>query len=169
MYAPSRVLGSRRRPVSWRRSSKRCVRLFGPSSSAISACRSAASTWPTRTPERSGPKTATPCDVANSLLLTLSGSGQVEPNFWLNPENGVSYPIVAQTRCGNTESTASRACQISRSRPRMEKQAYWTRRLFLHPIPATHQRFLVCCRTGEPVTQEKCLCLTPTPKMFSPN
>jgi CzcA family heavy metal efflux pump len=35
-------------------------------------------------------------DAANSLLVTLSGSGQVEPNFWLNTENGVSYPIVAQ-------------------------------------------------------------------------
>jgi multidrug efflux pump subunit AcrB len=35
-------------------------------------------------------------DVANSLLVTLSGSGQVEPNFWLNTKNGVSYPIVAQ-------------------------------------------------------------------------
>src|SRR5579863_2325858 len=35
-------------------------------------------------------------DVANSLLVTLSGSGQVKPNFWLNSENGVSYPIVAQ-------------------------------------------------------------------------
>ena len=35
-------------------------------------------------------------DVANSLLVTLSGSRQVHPNFWLNPENGVSYPFVAQ-------------------------------------------------------------------------
>jgi CzcA family heavy metal efflux pump len=35
-------------------------------------------------------------DIANSLLITLSGSGQVKPNFWLNTENGVSYPIVAQ-------------------------------------------------------------------------
>ena len=35
-------------------------------------------------------------DTANSLLVTLSGSGQVQPNFWLNTENGVSYPIVAQ-------------------------------------------------------------------------
>jgi multidrug efflux pump subunit AcrB len=35
-------------------------------------------------------------DIANSLLVTLSGSGQVRPNFWLNPKNGVSYPIVAQ-------------------------------------------------------------------------
>jgi CzcA family heavy metal efflux pump len=35
-------------------------------------------------------------DIANSLLVTLSGSIQVRPNFWLNTENGVSYPIVAQ-------------------------------------------------------------------------
>jgi len=35
-------------------------------------------------------------DVANSLLITLSGSGQVRPNFWLNTNNGVSYPIVVQ-------------------------------------------------------------------------
>ena len=35
-------------------------------------------------------------DAANSLLVTLSGSGQVQPNFWLNTTTGVSYPIVAQ-------------------------------------------------------------------------
>ncbi len=35
-------------------------------------------------------------DVANSLLVTLSGSGQVSPSFWLNPKNGVSYPVVTQ-------------------------------------------------------------------------
>jgi multidrug efflux pump subunit AcrB len=35
-------------------------------------------------------------DVANSLLVTLSGSGQVQPNFWLDNQNGVSYPIIAQ-------------------------------------------------------------------------
>jgi multidrug efflux pump subunit AcrB len=36
-------------------------------------------------------------DVANSLLLALSGSGQVAPNFWLDPKNGVSYNVTAQT------------------------------------------------------------------------
>jgi multidrug efflux pump subunit AcrB len=36
-------------------------------------------------------------DVANSLLVTLAGSNQVAPTFWLNPKNGVSYPIVTQT------------------------------------------------------------------------
>ena len=35
-------------------------------------------------------------DAANNLLVTLSGSGQVHPNFWLNTKNGVSYPIVVQ-------------------------------------------------------------------------
>ena len=34
--------------------------------------------------------------VANNLLLTLSGSGQIAPTFWLNPQNGISYPLVAQ-------------------------------------------------------------------------
>ena len=36
-------------------------------------------------------------DIAGNLLLTLSGSGQVSPSFWLNPETGGQYPIVAQT------------------------------------------------------------------------
>ena len=36
-------------------------------------------------------------DVVDSLGTTLAGSGQTAPAFWLNPKNGVSYPIVAQT------------------------------------------------------------------------
>jgi multidrug efflux pump subunit AcrB len=36
-------------------------------------------------------------DVTNSLVVTMAGSGQVSPAFWLNTRNGVSYPIVAQT------------------------------------------------------------------------
>ncbi len=35
-------------------------------------------------------------DVADSLLVTLSGSSQIKPNFWLDTRTGVSYPIVAQ-------------------------------------------------------------------------
>jgi multidrug efflux pump subunit AcrB len=30
-------------------------------------------------------------DVANSVLLSLSGSGQVQPIYWLNPKNGIQY------------------------------------------------------------------------------
>ncbi|KAI3590592.1 CzcABC family efflux RND transporter, transmembrane protein [Cupriavidus sp. U2] len=32
-------------------------------------------------------------EVAQNLLIALSGSGQTAPNFWLNPKNGVSYPL----------------------------------------------------------------------------
>ena len=35
-------------------------------------------------------------DIANDVLLTLSGSGQIAPTFWLNPETGLQYPLVAQ-------------------------------------------------------------------------
>ncbi|HKU15110.1 MAG TPA: efflux RND transporter permease subunit [Steroidobacteraceae bacterium] len=36
-------------------------------------------------------------DVTNSLVVNLAGSSQVSPTFWLNPQNGVQYPIVMQT------------------------------------------------------------------------
>jgi multidrug efflux pump subunit AcrB len=36
-------------------------------------------------------------DVTNSLVVTLAGSGQVSPAYWLNKANGVAYSIVAQT------------------------------------------------------------------------
>jgi multidrug efflux pump subunit AcrB len=36
-------------------------------------------------------------DVVNSLTVNLSGSGQVAPTYFLNPDNGVSYSIVMQT------------------------------------------------------------------------
>jgi multidrug efflux pump subunit AcrB len=36
-------------------------------------------------------------DVANNLLVSLSGSGQTSPTFWLNPTTGVSYQVTAMT------------------------------------------------------------------------
>jgi multidrug efflux pump subunit AcrB len=36
-------------------------------------------------------------DVANSMLISLSSSGQVAPNQWLNPTNGVTYQVAVQT------------------------------------------------------------------------
>jgi multidrug efflux pump subunit AcrB len=36
-------------------------------------------------------------NVTDSLVASLTGTGQVAPSFWLNPRNGVSYPIVAAT------------------------------------------------------------------------
>ena len=36
-------------------------------------------------------------DVANSLLASLASSSDQAPNFWLNPQNGVSYRVAVQT------------------------------------------------------------------------
>jgi multidrug efflux pump subunit AcrB len=36
-------------------------------------------------------------DIANSLLISLSGSFQTQPSYWLDPKNGVTYSLVAQT------------------------------------------------------------------------
>jgi len=36
-------------------------------------------------------------EVAQSVLISLSGSFQTAPNFWLNRKNGVSYSIAIQT------------------------------------------------------------------------
>jgi multidrug efflux pump subunit AcrB len=36
-------------------------------------------------------------DVTNSMVVNLAGSSQVQPTFWLNPDNGVNYSIVMQT------------------------------------------------------------------------
>jgi CzcA family heavy metal efflux pump len=35
--------------------------------------------------------------IANSVLISLSSSGQVAPNFWLNPKNSVNYNLSVQT------------------------------------------------------------------------
>ncbi len=36
-------------------------------------------------------------EIANDLLISLSGSFQTAPAFWLNPENGVNYRVATQT------------------------------------------------------------------------
>jgi multidrug efflux pump subunit AcrB len=36
-------------------------------------------------------------DVGSDLLVSLSGSSQTAPNYWLNPVNGVNYSIAVQT------------------------------------------------------------------------
>ena len=37
-------------------------------------------------------------DIAQNVLVSLSGSFQTSPTFWLNPRNGVSYNIVTNLR-----------------------------------------------------------------------
>jgi multidrug efflux pump subunit AcrB len=36
-------------------------------------------------------------DVANSVLVTLSSSAMMSPNFWINPQTNVTYPLLIQT------------------------------------------------------------------------
>jgi CzcA family heavy metal efflux pump len=38
-----------------------------------------------------------PRDVAQSVLVSLSGSFQTTPSYWLNPKNGVTYSLVVQS------------------------------------------------------------------------
>jgi multidrug efflux pump subunit AcrB len=47
--------------------------------------------------DKAGQVGLTERDVSNSLLISLSGSGQVAPNQWLNWVNGVNYSITVQT------------------------------------------------------------------------
>jgi CzcA family heavy metal efflux pump len=35
-------------------------------------------------------------DVAGNVVLALSGSAQTAPNFWMDPQTGVEYPVVVQ-------------------------------------------------------------------------
>jgi CzcA family heavy metal efflux pump len=39
----------------------------------------------------------TESDIANSLSVTLSGSGAAATNYWLNYKNGVDYQVIVQT------------------------------------------------------------------------
>ena len=48
-------------------------------------------------------------DVASSLLISLSSTSQIAPNFWLNPSNGVNYPVGVQTPIYRMDSTESLA------------------------------------------------------------
>ena len=57
-------------------------------------------------------------DVANSVLLSLSGSSQVQPNYWLNPKNGIQYLVNARVPEYPINSVAAlKAIPISANRP----------------------------------------------------
>lgn len=46
-------------------------------------------------------------DVTNNLATALAGTMQTAPVYWLNPQNGVSYPVVAQVPEMRVDSLAS--------------------------------------------------------------
>ncbi|WP_306591159.1 efflux RND transporter permease subunit [Geothrix sp. 21YS21S-4] len=43
-------------------------------------------------------------DVANGLLVSLSGNGQLAPSYFLNPANGVNYTVVVKTPLAGVDS-----------------------------------------------------------------
>ncbi|EEF62795.1 efflux RND transporter permease subunit [Pedosphaera parvula] len=57
-------------------------------------------------------------DVANSVLLSLSGSGQVQPSYWLNPTYGIQYLVNARAPEHVLDSVAAlNSLPISAGRP----------------------------------------------------
>ena len=59
-----------------------------------STSRGCTSTSTARAPRSSGSPSAT---SRTTCSISLSGSGQTTPTFWLNPTTGVSYPVATQT------------------------------------------------------------------------
>ena len=57
-------------------------------------------------------------DVANSLLASLASSSDQAPNFWLNPQNGVSYRVAVQTPQYRIDSIDALQREAHRSRRR---------------------------------------------------
>ena len=49
----------------------------------------------------------TQLDVANNILVSLSGSGQVLPNYWVDPNNGISYLVETRTPLRRMDSLES--------------------------------------------------------------
>lgn len=57
-------------------------------------------------------------DVANSVLLSLSGSGQVQPAYWMNPRNGIQYLVNIRVPEHRMDSlSALNAIPVNASRP----------------------------------------------------
>ena len=57
-------------------------------------------------------------DVANSVLLSLSGSGQVQPAYWINPRNGIQYLVNVRVPEHRMDSLAAlNAIPINASQP----------------------------------------------------
>src|SRR5260221_14584231 len=49
---------------------------------------------------------ATQQGTANNVLVATNSSAQTAPNFWVDPRNGVSYPLVVQLPTYRIESAA---------------------------------------------------------------
>jgi multidrug efflux pump subunit AcrB len=67
-------------------------------------------------------------DVAGSLLVSTSGTFQTSPTFWLDPQNGVSYNIVASRR--NIHCSLSSIWKISQLPPAARRPRRFPVRMF---------------------------------------
>ena len=82
-------------------------------------------------------------DVANSMLLTLSGSSQVQAMYWLNPKNAVQYLINVRVPQYATDSLAAlqgipaNGGQSGRANPQLLANLATFRRTSVPPI-ASH-------------------------------
>jgi len=56
---------------------------------------------------RAGQLGLTQTDVASSVLVSLSSSSQTAPNYWINPQTDVDYPIQVQTPLYRVDTTGS--------------------------------------------------------------
>jgi multidrug efflux pump subunit AcrB len=56
---------------------------------------------------RAGQLGLTQKDVASSVLVSLSSSSQTAPNYWINPQTDVDYPIQVQTPFYRVDTTSS--------------------------------------------------------------
>jgi multidrug efflux pump subunit AcrB len=66
---------------------------------------------------RAGDAGLTQREIAQDLLITLSGSSQTSPTFWLNPRTGVQYSVSTQTpQYRMTSLDALRALPLGRDR-----------------------------------------------------
>jgi len=55
---------------------------------------------------RAGQLGLTQKDVADGLLISLSSSNQIAPNYWIDPRNGVDYPVSVMTPQHRMDSTS---------------------------------------------------------------
>ena len=63
-------------------------------------------------------------DVAQNLLVSLSGSFQTAPTFWLNKENGVTYNVAVQTPEYRVDSLQA-LMNTPVKRPGLPRRRYW--------------------------------------------
>ncbi|HUK36750.1 MAG TPA: efflux RND transporter permease subunit [Vicinamibacterales bacterium] len=61
-------------------------------------------------------------DIANSVLVSLSSSAQVAPNYWINPQTDVDYPIQVQTPLYRNDSMGALLNTPLTSRPGVSNQ-----------------------------------------------